>query len=239
MDWARRRILTGELKRRGMTDSKAKELTLSLVPGGRTKKAVDSDVIRRELGESDEKSLTSNFVPQVNDEEEQGGDPVLTRYYDMLQSSRDPKQIDAWGQRINERETFLMRSERMREVRKGSGGSAGPRSNERESLTSNLASNLDISNLAPHADEISKEVIGWVKGMGLIPEQLEGTAVSTLAGVISSHPDIIKKGLDTLGGVLNKYAAKPGAQPGKTGGLTSNFDPVHPELWAKDLGLGV
>lgn len=157
------------------------------------------------------------------DESSGASDPVLETLYEAM--------ADARGRGRYDKAVDIAR-----QIKKVQGGMAGGRRKVREgSLISNSpAGDLDITNLGPHAEEISGEMVDWLHTSGLIPDQLTGTAKATLSGVIRQHPDIVKKGLDTLNGVLQKWGTPRSGQ--RQEGGTGAFDPSRPWEWAKQGG---
>jgi hypothetical protein len=155
------------------------------------------------------------------------------RFYEMLHSAKDPKAIDQWGQRINERESFLLRSAQNRLNRQGRGG----KKKEAEE-SAPTAANLDISNLAPHADEIAKEVFDTIKGFWPdLPENVAGFDIKgTIAQQIKQNPAVVKDLYARLDGMLRKYLPPPGGG-GAQGQLMGpgGLDPEHPESWPKEF----
>lgn len=92
---------------------------------------------------------------------------------------------------------------------------------------------LDIANLAPHANEIADEVLKWVGTLGVdLNQKVAGIDVGAIARSelvkrIRDNPSIVKDGLDMFNGLVNRFAAKAGLKvPGAQAQL--QYDPSNP-----------
>ncbi len=178
--------------------------------------------------------LPTDYVEEPGESEGGTGDLLLDSYRDLIDSAKaegDPKKLAAWAERYDDRERFLIRSQQGRNARAAR--------TEKEAAPAQPAAtmqDIDLTDLAPHADEIATEVTDWLKTAGILPEQLVATAKSTISGTVRQHPDLISKGYQMFQGFVGKYA--PGAKSQSNPGTPGSFDPQHPELWPQNMGYG-
>jgi len=147
---------------------------------------------------------------------------------------------------IDERQRFLerqARAKRARAVQLGRYGEMEPENDGAEPQSGQRAQipAIDITNLAPHANMIADAIMESFGDM--IPGPFRGTVRSTITKGIQEHPDAVKKFVDkmmSLMGTGSQGSAGSLGAPAGGGGVRfviagTNFDPYHPETWAKQL----
>lgn len=146
---------------------------------------------------------------------------------------------------IDERQRFLerqARAKRARAVQLGRYGEIEPENDGAEPQAGQRAPipAIDITNLAPHADTIADAIMDAFGDM--IPGPFKGTVRSTITKGIQDHPDAVKKFMDKMMSLMNVNTGSTGSPSAPAGGggmrfviAGTNFDPYHPETWAKQL----
>lgn len=237
--WARRKVITGALKDFGMSETDAKELVSRLSSSTR---ATQGNQANAPPGnQTPDQGPSMEFLPRG--EEPEGdtstGDAVLDRYYGLLHQAKDPKAIAQWGSLIQDRETFLRRSAQNSQNRRRSMKAEEGESNEQTSTP--IGANLDLTNLAPHADEIAGELMGQLKKLGFGDLKVGNLDVGEIikngiAGEIKKRPTVVKEALDGLASVLARYGTAGQGSQGQGGPAAPVFDPTTPEKWAPTMG---
>lgn len=180
--------------------------------------------------------------PRENEPEVEEEEPI----YPDAGSYEDPVEgvyTEAMNQALEKRD-YKTAAEIATKLKRHRAGSSGgrPRTrrndpDEEESLTSN-SRELDINNLAPHADEIASDLFDVIKGLGVIPaemvEKYQGAAKGQIAEEIRKRPTMVKDVLDGINDTVNKWAGKPGS--GKATQQGPKFDPGDPASWPKEWG---
>jgi len=180
---------------------------------------------------------------------EHAEDVVLGAYLDLFERAKaqeDLQKMAEYAAAIDERQRFLerqARAKRARAVQLGRYGEIEPENDGAEPQERQAAQipAIDITNLAPHADTIADAIMDAFGDM--IPGPFKGTARSTIMNAIQKHPDAIKKFMDKMMSLMGTGSqgstGSPGGAP-SPGGMRfviagTNFDPYHPETWAKQL----
>lgn len=177
-----------------------------------------------------EESLTSNMDQGTSEgpdettypgDEGNGGnrDPVLDVLYEAMEDARSKGRYD--------KAVDLARQ--IKRVRGGMGGGRPPVEGKFD--VKHQTADLDLNNLAPHAEDIASDVLGAFKEFipGDLLSRYGEAAKNQIAGEIRKNPTIVKDLLDTVNGTVRKWAGvrekpKGGQEQGKPGA----YDPSDP-----------